>query len=251
MREKSGFLDGARGFHADPTPQTACSVFGTAPGVFMRIHTSNRIMSLASLGSLSLHALATWAQGTPDWSAKAGETSREARGAAGYRRFSGFWELLKADLVSVAKSRTGRSQRHGLEAGQRNLNRWRSSEVSKHLEQVRRRHGFLVLNVFQSKPAFAAGHPKTTRQSTRYHGGDFAQSPGPSEACVPGKRAAWHPQAACANQHACVAACGTWLTAQTQCTGKERSGSWDGAWGFQPVDPKPQPGNTRNRQDLV
>ena len=37
MREKSGFRDGAQGFHPDPTPQTACSVFGPAPRVFIRI----------------------------------------------------------------------------------------------------------------------------------------------------------------------------------------------------------------------
>ena len=39
----SGHWDGARGFHADPTPQTACSVLGTAPGVFVRMPTPNRI----------------------------------------------------------------------------------------------------------------------------------------------------------------------------------------------------------------
>ena len=34
----TGFWDGARGFLADPTPQTACSVIGTAPGVSMQTH---------------------------------------------------------------------------------------------------------------------------------------------------------------------------------------------------------------------
>ena len=28
---RTGYWDGARGFPADPTPQTACSVIGTAP----------------------------------------------------------------------------------------------------------------------------------------------------------------------------------------------------------------------------
>ena len=34
----TGFRDGARGFLADPLPQTACSVIGTAPGVSMQTH---------------------------------------------------------------------------------------------------------------------------------------------------------------------------------------------------------------------
>ena len=34
----TGLWDGARGFLADPTPQTACSVIGTAPGVSMQTH---------------------------------------------------------------------------------------------------------------------------------------------------------------------------------------------------------------------
>ena len=37
-REVPGFRDGAQGFHADPTPQTACSVIGTGPGVSMQTH---------------------------------------------------------------------------------------------------------------------------------------------------------------------------------------------------------------------
>ena len=39
----TGHWDGARGFHADPSPQTACSVLGTAPRVFVRMPTPNRI----------------------------------------------------------------------------------------------------------------------------------------------------------------------------------------------------------------
>ena len=34
----TGFRDGAGGFLADPIPQTACSVIGTAPGVSMQTH---------------------------------------------------------------------------------------------------------------------------------------------------------------------------------------------------------------------
>ena len=37
-REGTGLWDGARGFLVDPTPQTACSVIGTAPGVSMQTH---------------------------------------------------------------------------------------------------------------------------------------------------------------------------------------------------------------------
>ena len=40
----AGFWDGAPGFLADPTPQTACSVLGTAPRVFVRV-TPNRCPS--------------------------------------------------------------------------------------------------------------------------------------------------------------------------------------------------------------
>ena len=40
----AGFWVGARGFPADPTPQTACSVIGTAPRVFVRM-TPNRCPS--------------------------------------------------------------------------------------------------------------------------------------------------------------------------------------------------------------
>ena len=48
----TGFWDGARGFHADPTPQTACSVIGTAPRVFVRI-TPNRAMTLDTAARFS------------------------------------------------------------------------------------------------------------------------------------------------------------------------------------------------------
>ena len=56
-----------RAFHADPTPQTACSVIGTAPRVFVRM-TPNRATTLdtaarflcppTSLGVLSLFSVA-------------------------------------------------------------------------------------------------------------------------------------------------------------------------------------------------
>ena len=74
------------------------------------------------------------------------------------------------------------------------------------LEQVRRRHGLLVLNVFQSKPAFAADHPKTTRQSTRYHGGDFAPNPGLSEAWRAWKKGCMAPSS-CLHEPACMRCC--------------------------------------------
>ena len=76
------------------------------------------------------------------------------------------------------------------------------------LEQVHRRHGLLVHNVFQSKPAFAADHPKTTRQSTRYHGGDFAPSPGPSEAWRAWKKGCMAPSS-CLREPACMR-CSVW-----------------------------------------
>ena len=43
----TGLWDGARGFPADPTPQTACSVIGTAPRVFVR-----RIVTLIGVFSM-------------------------------------------------------------------------------------------------------------------------------------------------------------------------------------------------------
>ena len=42
VRKGTGYWVGARGFPADPTPQTACSVIGRAPRVFVRI-TPNRV----------------------------------------------------------------------------------------------------------------------------------------------------------------------------------------------------------------
>ena len=45
----AGLWDGARGFPPDPTPQTACSVIGTAPRVFVR-----RIVTLIGVFSMVL-----------------------------------------------------------------------------------------------------------------------------------------------------------------------------------------------------
>ena len=96
---------------------------------------------------------------------------------------------------------------------------WRSGEVSNTSSMYSKATAPSYL--CSNKAAFAAGHPKTTRQSTKYHGGDFAQSQAQSRHGVPGKHLHGTLKLlARTRMHA--SQCVTWDTAQTRDTQERR-----------------------------
>ena len=97
---------------------------------------------------------------------------------------------------------------------------WRSGEVSNTSSMYSKATAPLC-PLCSNKAAFAAGYPKTTRQSTRYHGGDFAQSPGPIEAWRAWKHLHGTLKLLARNRkHA--SQCVTWDAAQTRDTQERR-----------------------------
>ena len=95
---------------------------------------------------------------------------------------------------------------------QRNLNRGRTSEVSnnssRYADATASLHSMCFNQNLRSQMII-----QTTRQSTRYHGGDFAPSPGPSEAWRAWKKGCMAPSS-CLREPACMRCC-VWDVAQS------------------------------------
>ena len=93
-------------------------------------------------------------------------------------------------------------------------------------------------------------HPKTIRQRTRYHGGDFAPNPGPSEAWRAWKKGCMAPSS-CLRETACMRCCAWNVAHSANTVHRKRKVRFLGRGpGFQAVDPKPQPGNTQDQTGL-